>query len=129
METASTTKLCVSCGKTLNGQKRMKDSQGLYWCIECGEKDPQKKLMAAAGSGGNACAACGEMFPAHQLSKFGKEKLCSGCIRNRTKGPGLKATLSGLFSGGGQADTGKLYKLIGVMIVMIILVIWRYATL
>jgi len=127
MTETSTTKACVACGKNLNGQKRMKDSQGQYWCMECGTEDKRKKLMSSGG--GNACAACGQSFPAHQLSKFGKEQLCGGCIRNRTKGPGLKQTLAGLFSGGGQADTGKLYKLIAIMIIMILLTIWRFATL
>ncbi len=127
MTKTSTAKSCVACGKALDGQPRMKDSQSRYWCMDCGAEDQRKKLMSSGG--GNACGGCGEQFPAHQLSKFGSQRLCSGCIRTRTKGPGLKATLTGMFSGGGPANTGNLYKLLALMVVMIALVIWRYATL
>jgi hypothetical protein len=104
-------KSCVACGKNLNGQKRMKDSQGRYWCIECGTED-QKKKMAASGVGANACSSCGQTFPPHQLSAWGSRRLCPGCSPS-SKGPGMMATITGIFSslgsgGGGGSDKKKL---------------------
>jgi hypothetical protein len=129
MTETTTVKTCVACGKSLNGQKRMKDSQGRYWCLDCGTEDQRKKLVASGG--GNQCSACGDTFPGHQLSKFGNRRLCPGCARARTQGPGLKQKLTDLLGqlGGGQADTGKLYKLLAIMGLLILLAIWRFATL
>ncbi len=128
MTETSTTKVCVACGKSVNGQKRMKDSQGRYWCMECGAEDKKKKQSVL---GGNMCTACGQMFPAHQLSKWGSRMLCTTCTKAQNKGPGAMATIKGFFSGLGSsgANTGKLIKLLLIMGVLVLLTIWRYATL
>lgn len=120
-------KACVSCGKQVNGQKRMKDSQGRYWCIECGTEDQRKKMMSSGG--GSQCGGCAETFPAHQLSKWGTRLLCTNCSRSQSKGPGLTQTLKGLFSGsGGGGDKKKLIKLAAVMGLLLLFVIWQHTS-
>lgn len=111
MTEAGVVKSCVACGKNLNGQKRMKDSQGRYWCIECGTED-QKRKLAAGGVGANACSSCGQTFPGHQLTVWGSRKLCPACSPS-SRGPGMMETITGFFSslgsgGGGGVDTKKL---------------------
>jgi hypothetical protein len=110
-------KSCVQCGKNLNGQKRMKDSQGRYWCMECGTEDQKKKMGASAGA--NVCSGCGETFPAHQLAVWGSKRLCAKCSPSN-KGPGLMATITGLFSGGGGGSTDKK-KIVIMFLVMVVL--------
>ncbi len=121
-------KACISCGKQVNGQKRMKDSQGKYWCMECGAEDQRKKLMSSGG--GSLCGGCGETFPAHQLSKWGSRQLCTSCSRSQSKGPGAMQTIKGLFagSGGGQNDKGKLIKLGVVVVLLVLVVIWQHTS-
>ena len=126
MSETATTKACVACGKNLNGQPRMKDSQGRYWCMECGQEDKRKKAFGVAG---HACTACGQSFPDHELSKFGNQRLCTACVKRRNKKPGLMTKVSGILSGGGQADRGKIYKMLAIVAVLIVIAIWRYATL
>jgi hypothetical protein len=114
-------KTCVQCGKNLNGQKRMKDSQGRYWCLECGEADQKKKAASAAAVGANICSGCGDTFPAHQLQAWGSKRLCPKCSPS-SKGPGVMATVTGLFKGGGGSGGGSDKKKIAIMfIVMVIL--------
>jgi hypothetical protein len=116
-------KSCVSCGKNLNGQKRMKDSQGRYWCMECGAEDQRKKLIAGSG-GANACSACGQTFPGHLLSKWGSRQLCPGCSPTNQKGPGMVEKVMSVFQGlgggggGGGTDKKKLFLMLAVMILL-----------
>jgi len=48
--TTLSAKKCVNCHKDVTHAKRMKDSSGRYWCVNCGTADQKKK---AAASGGN----------------------------------------------------------------------------
>ena len=43
-------KRCVACGRDVAGTKRMKDSQGRYWCVDCGEADLKKKAKTSASA-------------------------------------------------------------------------------
>jgi hypothetical protein len=114
MATATTAaKRCVSCHKDVTNGKRMKDSSGRYWCLDCGAADQRKK-----GGGGETCASCLEQFPASKLTRFGTSKLCPGCAKRRTAGPGLLASLrqslSGGGGGGGSADKARMVKMLAV---------------
>ena len=123
--TGSSTKLCVSCGKNVAGGKRMKDSSGRYWCIECGTEDQKKKSAAGAnGIGGALCSGCGESFPASQLSKWGTSMLCNKCVARRSKGPGLMERLKSMVptgGSGGRRSSGegmsvqKIAMIVGVL--------------
>jgi hypothetical protein len=107
----STGKYCVKCGKDVTKDKRMKDSKGLYWCVDCGLAD-QKQKAATTGGG---CSGCGEQYPASQLSVWGKQRLCPKCVKARSSGPGLMTRLKSIGGGGGgggQTDKGKLIKLL-----------------
>jgi hypothetical protein len=72
-------KTCVSCGKDVSGQKRMKDSKGQYWCIDCGKADQAKKQ--SAGSTASLCSGCNESFPAAMLTRWGKKQYCTPCLK------------------------------------------------
>jgi len=71
-------KICVKCGKDVAGQKRMKDSQGQYWCLDCGRADQQRKI---AGIPWGICSGCGESFPARALTVWGKRRYCTHCAQ------------------------------------------------
>jgi DNA-directed RNA polymerase subunit RPC12/RpoP len=120
-------KKCVNCHKDVSTGKRMKDSSGRYWCLACGEADKRKKDQ------GVACSNCGERYPAAKLSKVGASRLCSGCNRQRTKGPGLLESIRSSMSGGGSGDAGeqraRLIKMLAVMGVLALVAVWRYYSL
>ena len=96
MTTASTVaKRCVACGKDVAGAKRMKDSQGRYWCVDCGMADQRKKIKAAS-----------------------KTKSVS------QSGDGLMEKVRGLTAGGG-GHKGRLVTMLIVMAVMAAIAGWQ----
>ncbi len=118
--TTTAIKLCVNCGKDVTNDKRMRDSSGKYWCIACGQEDQLKKRATA---GGASCSGCGGTFADHQLSVWGNKKLCTKCSVARSKGPGLGATIGGLFKGsaggsGGESNKRKTAILLLVMVLL-----------
>jgi hypothetical protein len=119
MSETGVVKACVACGKNLSGQKRMKDSQGRYWCMECGAED-QRKKMASGVTSANICNGCGDTFPVHELSVWGSKRLCPKCSPS-SKGPGMLATVTGLLKGGGGGGQTDRTKIIIMAIVMVIL--------
>lgn len=79
VDTTSGMKLCCKCGKDVTHSGRMKSSDGRYWCIECGEKDEEKRGEHAGG----ICAGCGESFIKPQLTKFRGRVYCPGCTKKQ----------------------------------------------
>ena len=78
-------KFCVKCGQEVTHQRRMKDGEGHYWCVPCGEADKLRKLHGNAG----ICAGCGESFNHGQLMDLGGQFLCSRCRQRKfSSGPG-----------------------------------------
>src|SRR3954470_6002196 len=90
-------KSCCACGTDVAGQPRMKDSQGRYWCVPCGEADQRKKQMAATEA---PCAGCHKMFAKGKLDKHGEGFYCKACLKKRTKvGKPAAATASASATG------------------------------
>ena len=78
-------KSCCACGSDVTGQPRMKDSQGRYWCVPCGEADQRRKAMTATTAN---CAGCHKPFPKGKLDKHGEHFFCKTCLKKRTKTSG-----------------------------------------
>lgn len=74
-------KQCCACGVDVAGQQRMKDSQGRYWCVPCGQADQRKKMMTATHL---PCAACRKTFAKGKLNKDGEHFFCKACLKKRT---------------------------------------------
>jgi formylmethanofuran dehydrogenase subunit E len=68
-------KICVKCGMDVTQSRRMKDHDGNYWCIPCGEKDRLSRMHKDAG----ICEGCGESFNHGQLMNIGGQYLCQRC--------------------------------------------------
>ena len=99
--TSTVAKRCIACGKDVSGTKRMKDSQGKYWCVDCGTADQRKKIKAASRS---------------------KSVNNSG-----GGGVGLIDRLKDLTSGsGGGADKGRLVKMLLIMAIMAAIAGWQF---
>jgi hypothetical protein len=122
MATATgTAKRCVNCHKDVSNGKRMKDSSGRYWCVDCGTADQRKK-----GAGGELCGGCGERFPAAKLSKYGASKLCAGCIKRRNKGPSLLESLRAGRGGGGGTDKKRMVMMLAITAVLALVAVARF---
>ena len=119
-QVSSGAKVCCSCGKNVSGQKRMKDSQGRYWCVPCGQAD-QRKKGGGGSSGETTCAGCGGTFPTRRMQEYARQSYCKRCFRKLTGGG---FSLSALFSGGGGGsdsdDGGTKKKRIVIMAVAIV---------
>jgi DNA-directed RNA polymerase subunit RPC12/RpoP len=127
--TTTTMKRCVACGKDVSQGKRMKDSQGRYWCVDCGAADQRKK---ASVGGGVACSACGKSVGAGQISKWGNAMLCAACVKQRQKGPSLMERLRG--GGGGKSSRssdgnsgrGRLIGMISFMGLLAVIFVYMH---
>ncbi len=128
MATTASGKICIACGKDVSNTKRMKDSEGRYWCVDCGAADLARRKTSKAGvAGGGLCAGCAEQYPEHKLTKFGRDKLCPKCVQARYKGDGLVERLRGMFSGGGgggQTSKGRLIGMLVLFAILVLVAIW-----
>ena len=96
-------KICVKCGRDVSGIARMKDHNGKYWCVPCGEADRRHQ----AHENGGICESCGESFSRAQLLDITGQHLCPRCRKQKfrnhhevtigTGGRGLLASLKSLF--------------------------------
>ena len=89
---AGTKKICCKCGHDVTGAPRMKDHEGQYWCMACGEADRLKQLHVAGG----ICTGCGESKGRAQLMDIAGQLLCPRCRKLKFgHGSGLPQSSSG----------------------------------
>ena len=121
--TAKTAKVCCKCGRSVSGQKRMKDSEGRYWCLPCGQADQRAKKKGASGT--TACAKCGTATPAKQLKEYGRLSYCKKCFKKvtHTSNPGFVA---GLFGGGGESSPRNKILIIALVLLGVISLLYNY---
>jgi hypothetical protein len=80
----------------------MKDSQGRYWCVPCGQADQRRKAITATTAN---CAGCHKPFPKGKLDKHGEHFFCKACLKKRTKAPSAVApAIAGAASAAGAAS-------------------------
>jgi len=117
---SSTSKVCVSCGRDVTGAQRMRDSQGKYWCIACGEADQRKKK----GSDGVVCAGCSKTFAPSDMTAVNLLPYCTKCVKRRKKATHSgESLLSRLTSSTDQIDKRRLALMIGVMALLAIVAV------
>ncbi len=118
-EVAQVGKVCCKCGKNVAGKKRMKDHEGRYWCISCGEEDQKKKRLAAGG----ICSGCGDSFPESQLTEFGTLPYCKTCIKKNYAQPRntVLTRIGAIFLSG--TDKKRLFILLAIMLVIGLVVV------
>ena len=100
-------KVCCACGKIVSGRKRMRDSEGRYWCIPCGKADEEKKQKAIAGVA--SCGGCFKPFPLKKLKEYGEASYCPACYRKVNREPGSN---SNFFASVLPADDPQTRRLI-----------------
>lgn len=83
-------KVCCACGTDVNGQPRMKDSKGRYWCVPCGEADQRKKQITSTTA---PCHGCHKPFPKGKLDPHAGAWYCKTCLK-KVKGGHLHADAS-----------------------------------
>ena len=72
-------KICVKCGRDVTGAPRMKDHDGRYWCVPCGEADRRHQAHALGG----ICEGCGESFSKTLLLDIAGQSLCPTCRKKK----------------------------------------------
>ena len=105
-------KVCCTCGKIVSGRKRMRDSEGKYWCIPCGKADQEKKQKLIAGV--IACSGCYKPFPVKKLKEYGSSTYCPACYRkvNRESGGNSGGGLGNFLTSILPADDPQTRRLI-----------------
>lgn len=104
---STSVKRCTKCGKDVNGQRRMKDPKGNYWCYECGSQDEATK---GSGTLVQPCPVCQK--PIHAMNMVRNKKtgqyVCDDCAA------------SGKGSSGGEASAKKKKVVIAVVVVAVL---------
>jgi predicted RNA-binding Zn-ribbon protein involved in translation (DUF1610 family) len=108
----STSKVCVQCGRDVTGAQRMRDSQGKYWCIACGEADQRKKKH----SEGAVCAGCSKTFAPSEMTAINLLPYCAKCAKRRKKATrSSESLLSRLTASSDQIDKRRLAMMLAFM--------------
>ena len=81
-------KVCCACGADVNGQVRMKDSKGRYWCVPCGEADQRKKQITSTTA---PCHGCHKPFPKSKLDPHAGTWYCKTCLKRVKSGKATHA--------------------------------------
>jgi predicted RNA-binding Zn-ribbon protein involved in translation (DUF1610 family) len=128
-------KFCCECGIDVTRRKRMKDSQGRYWCYECGTADQMRKGRSSTGS---LCPDCMQTFPPVKLMRHENTYVCPECYetRLRRERERSKSFIGRLISGGGSggaatadgaaAEAARQRKLLLALAVMAIITVLYY---
>jgi predicted nucleic acid-binding Zn ribbon protein len=107
MAATAVTKRCVKCGLDVSDEKRMKDANGKYWCIPCGQAD--SRVKHASDKPSVACADCHATYPPGQMETVGGEVVCKGCLVGRRK---AEARAAGRDYTDDSPDRGRRLKLV-----------------
>lgn len=103
---STSVKRCTKCGKDVNGQRRMKDPKGNYWCYECGSQDEASK---GSGTLVQPCPGCKK--PIHAMNMVRDKKtgqyMCDDCV---SKGKGA----------GGGADAKKKKVIMAAVAIVVL---------
>jgi hypothetical protein len=73
---AAKAKICCVCGVDLKGKTRFKDSDGKYWCYECGMADSMRKHPVP-------CPDCKRSFMQGDMGEFKGVWVCKECLVKR----------------------------------------------
>jgi hypothetical protein len=96
----------------VTGAQRMRDSQGKYWCIACGEADQRKKK----GSDGVVCAGCSKTFPPSEMTAISLLPYCTKCAKRRKKATrSTESFLSRFTASSDQIDKRRLAMMLAFM--------------
>ena len=66
---------CTKCGKEVTGAPRIKDEEGRYYCVPCGQEQEMQRIHIQAG----ICEGCGESFSKGRLMLIAGKQLCPRC--------------------------------------------------
>ena len=123
--TAGGAKICCKCGCDVAGKKRIKDSQGQYWCADCNLADERKRRLVEGG----ICAGCGEHFFGPGLTLIGNSTYCKPCLKRRAKDEqkGFVNNVKEMLAGSRDPEKRTTLWLIIVSIVVILAAIWHFA--
>ena len=72
-------KICFKCGVEVTGKPRIKDEEGRYYCVPCGQAEEMQRMHVKAG----ICEGCGESFSKSQLMLIGGKQLCTRCRKSK----------------------------------------------
>lgn len=73
-------KICIKCGKDVNGHRRLKDDDGNYWCLPCAKEEDRRKRQATEPAR-SKCASCAEEVSVTNLLAIDGRFLCPRCVR------------------------------------------------
>ena len=109
-------KVCCSCGTVVSGKKRMRDSEGRYWCIPCGKADEAKKAKAIAGVA--SCAGCYKPFPVKKLKDYGEGSYCPACYRKVNREPGANSSFLASVLPADDPQTRRILMIVGGVVAL-----------
>jgi hypothetical protein len=108
-------KYCCQCGDDVTTQPRMKDRQGRYWCIPCGEADAVSRNQELTH-----CSACGKEFQRGQLLIHDGALACEECVKSGAVAAAVKAVRQPRPKGDATPSARKIYIFLATVVVLVI---------
>lgn len=99
----------------------MRDSQGKYWCIACGEADQRKRK----GAQDVTCAGCSKTFPQSAVTTVNMLPYCAKCAKRR-KSASRESIFSRLMESSDQIDKKRMVMMIAFMAVLAVVALIIY---
>jgi DNA-directed RNA polymerase subunit RPC12/RpoP len=123
--TSSEPKICVKCGRDVNGHRRYKDDDGNYWCLPCAKED-EKRKRAQSEPAKSKCAMCGEEVAVMNLIALDGRFCCPRCVREtRELAKKTEARIGRINSAYKGQDWKRLAGLLGVLALLGIIILLR----
>ena len=122
--TTAGAKICCRCGADVSGKKRLKDSDGRYWCPDCSTSDEKRKRLIASG----ICAGCGEAFHGPDLSVIGDSTYCNRClkVRARKETGGFFNNVKEMLSGSRDQEKRTVRTMLIISAVIVAVAVWHW---
>ncbi len=121
-------KVCCNCGADVTGRKRMKDSQGRYWCYACGKKDEQSRqsVSATVKPSQGECTLCHTQVSVQDLISYDGQFICPRCHREQKElADRTEARLERVNKTYDKNQWQRLSGLLAVLAILAIIIILR----
>jgi hypothetical protein len=122
--TATEPKICIKCGKDVNGHRRWKDDYGNYWCLPCAKEEDRKK-RAATEPAKSKCALCFTEVSVVNLIAVDGRFLCPKCVREQRelakKTEARIGRINNAFKGQDWKRLGWMLGALGLLLLIILL--------
>ena len=119
-------KICIKCGKDVNGHRRLKDDNGHYWCYACA-KDEDRRKRQATEPARSKCGLCQDEVAVTNLVGWDGRLVCPRCAREqRELAKKTEARIGRINEAYKGQDWKRLGPLLGALGLCLLIILLRW---